>query len=283
MGLPTRAESTRENHPETRMWCRSQRAARFSRGAVAPTTRAAAPPSCARGQRLLLSSTLGGAEEKGHAAIVRKEFAKQPQRNYDNQAASSDAMLSWISGHLAGDLQPSLRVLDVAAGTGRISRLVAPKVNEVIAVDLTEEMMAVGKEQARAAGLNNIHWVVSKAQQMPFMDNAFDMVVSRLAVHHWDEPQSIVSEMARVCKPGGKVVLIDVVTPEDLTDAQGDRLNHLERLRDPSHVCFWRLSELFGFLKKARPALSVLPLVNRRDNQVLLDQWLELTNTPSTS
>jgi hypothetical protein len=63
----------------------------------------------------------------------------------------------------------------------------------------------------------------------------------------------------------------------------GDRLNHLERLRDPSHVCFWRLSELFGFLKKARPALSVLPLVDRRDNQVFLDQWLELTNTPSAS
>lgn len=269
------------------MWCRSQRVARVSRVVTPTATQAAVPSSCARGQRSLLSSAFGGegggAEEKGHAALVRREFAKQAQRNYDNQAASSDAMLSWISGHLAGDLQPSLRVLDVAAGTGRMSRLVAPKVKEVIAVDLTEEMMAVGKEQAQTAGLNNIHWVVSKAQQMPFMDNAFDVVVSRLAVHHWDEPQSIVSEMARVCKPGGKVVLIDIVTPEDLTDAQGDRLNHLERLRDPSHVCFWRLSELFGFLKKARPALSVLPLVDRRDNQVFLDQWLELTNTPSAS
>jgi hypothetical protein len=48
------------------------------------------PSSCARGQRSLLSSAFGGegggAEEKGHAALVRKEFAKQAQRNYDNQA-----------------------------------------------------------------------------------------------------------------------------------------------------------------------------------------------------
>jgi SAM-dependent methyltransferase len=192
-------------------------------------------------------------------------------------------MLSWIREHLAGDLRPSFRVLDVAAGTGRMSRLVAPNVKEVIAVDLTEEMMAVGKEQAKMAGINNIHWIMSKAQQMPFMDNAFDVVVSRLAVHHWNEPQSIVSEIARVCKPGGKVVLIDIVTPDHLTAAQGKRLNDLERLRDPSHVFFWRLSELFGFLEKACPTLSPLPLVDRKDNQVSLGQWLDVTDTPDAS
>ncbi len=51
----------------------------------------------------------------------------------------------------------------------------------------------------------------------------------------------------------------------------GDRLNHLERLRDPSHLCFWRLSELFSFLKKARLALSVLSLIEWRDNRLFLD------------
>ena len=48
-------------------------------------------------------------------------------------------------------------------------------------------------------------------------------------------------------------------------------------------MCFWRLSELYSFLKKARPALSVLPLVDRRDNQLFLDPWLDLTNTPSAN
>jgi len=73
-------------------------------------------------------------------------------------------------------------------------------VKEVVAVDITKEMMAVGRDAAIKEGHKNISWVQSDARKIPFADASFDLVVSRLALHHWPQPQTIVNEMARLCR-----------------------------------------------------------------------------------
>jgi ubiquinone/menaquinone biosynthesis C-methylase UbiE len=232
--------------------------------------------------------------EVDHDAVVRREFAEQAARGFDSQSASTEEMLVWARQAL--DLRSNHRVLDVAAGTGRISRTVAPYVREVVALDITQEMMDVGKKEAQQAAIHNIDWVLSRAQQMPFEDNSFDLVVSRLAVHHWKEPQVILNEMSRVCKSGGHVAIIDIVVPPHFAHKQ-DQINHWERLRDPSHVAFLTIPQLQHLFESARPRLRLCTaethpkvgqlgygagIVDMRDNFNLFQRWFNLTNTPET-
>ena len=64
-------------------------------------------------------------------------------------------------------------------------------------------------------GINNIEFHRGDAAKLPFGDASFDLVVTRLAIHHFDKPATIVHEMARVCKPGGRVILVDITSVDD--------------------------------------------------------------------
>ena len=71
------------------------------------------------------------------------------------------------------------------------------------------------------------------AERLPFLDDGFDIVISRLAFHHFANPKRCFSEMARVLKPGGKLVVIDMEAAEETLRAVEDEI---ETLRDPSHM-----------------------------------------------
>lgn len=81
-------------------------------------------------------------------------------------------------------------------------------------LDLTDEMLAVGKREADAAGVRNVVFQQGRADAMPFLERSFDLVVSRFAVHHFDRPQAVLTEMARVCRADGRVGIMDIVVPE---------------------------------------------------------------------
>jgi ubiquinone/menaquinone biosynthesis C-methylase UbiE len=78
-------------------------------------------------------------------------------------------------------------------------------------------------------GRDDVVFVRGDATDLPFPDDQFDVVVSRFALHHMDDPAQAIAEMARVCHPEGSVTLIDMVSG-------GERHDELERLRDPSHT-----------------------------------------------
>src|SRR5688572_28625776 len=88
-------------------------------------------------------------------------------------------------------------VLDVAAGTGHVARALAASVRAVIAVDATEAMLAAGKAEADRAGLRNVVFQRGDAAALPFADGSFDIVLSRFALHHFEQPAVQVREMAR--------------------------------------------------------------------------------------
>jgi ubiquinone/menaquinone biosynthesis C-methylase UbiE len=209
-------------------------------------------------------------EETQHE-VVRREFRQQAARfGGAGLTLSNRDYLTWMVDQL--DLRPSLTVLDVAAGTGHLSRAIAPHVQRVVAVDLTPEMLAQGQCEAEQAGLTNLVFEQGVAEQLPYPDAAFDLVVSRFSLHHFTDARGPLREMVRVCRPGGRVAIIDMVSPDDLTTAA--TYNHLERLRDPSHTRALTADELQGLMREV--GLNVVHTVTR-DIEVHPERWMDLT------
>ena len=165
-------------------------------------------------------------------------------------------------------------VLEVAAGTCACGRSFAPLVQTVVCLDATLSMLQVGKREADLHRLHNMVFVKGCAEELPFLDASFDLVFSRLAFHHFTETDVAFSEMARVLKPGGKLIMIDM---EAAAEALRDTEDAIEKLRDPSHVRNLSQGEMKALF--AAYGLSVIKC-EPADIRQRLKSWLALTKTP---
>jgi ubiquinone/menaquinone biosynthesis C-methylase UbiE len=136
--------------------------------------------------------------------------------------------------------QPAWRALDIATGGGHAAYAFAPHVARVWATDITDEMLAIVREQAEKRGLANLRVGYAKAEALPFEDKSFDLVVCRIAPHHFDSIPAFLAESFRVLVDGGTLALVDNVVPAGTV---GDFVNAFERLRDPSHLRAWTMDE----------------------------------------
>ena len=109
------------------------------------------------------------------------------------------------------------RVLDVAAGTGNASIPAAQRGAKVTASDLTPELLAAGRATAEAEGLE-LDWVEADAENLPFEDESFDVVMSCIGAMFAPHHQAVADEMVRVCRPGGTIGLLSW-TPEGMLGA----------------------------------------------------------------
>jgi ubiquinone/menaquinone biosynthesis C-methylase UbiE len=204
--------------------------------------------------------------------VVRREFGQQAARFGDQGLTlSNQAYLQWMVEQL--DLQPHFEVLDVAAGTGHLSRAISPHVSRVVALDITPEMVAQGQCEAEKQGLTNVVFELGEAEHLTYANEAFDLVVTRFSLHHFADARGPVQEMVRVCRRGGRVAVIDLVSPDD--PAVAATYNDLERLRDPSHVRALTAGELQRVMRDT--GLDVVR-IHPRDVEVHLDPWLDLTH-----
>jgi ubiquinone/menaquinone biosynthesis C-methylase UbiE len=112
----------------------------------------------------------------------------------------------------ASAVESGQRVLDVAAGTGNVAIPAALRGAEVTASDVTPELLAIGERVAADRGAK-LTWEVGDAQALPYADNEFDTVLSCVGVMFAPKHQPSADELVRVCKPGGRVGLINW-TPE---------------------------------------------------------------------
>jgi ubiquinone/menaquinone biosynthesis C-methylase UbiE len=146
-------------------------------------------------------------------------------------------------------VQPTDRVLDVATGTGHTAFAFAPQVREVIATDVTPEMLSEGEKLKSELGMRNVEFKIADAHDLPFEDESFDIVTCRRAAHHFVDISQALREMNRVLKPGGRLVIDDRSVPaDDFVDAL---LNRLDVLHDHSHVREYRPSEWQTMLQDA--------------------------------
>ncbi|HET9015782.1 MAG TPA: methyltransferase domain-containing protein [Thermomicrobiaceae bacterium] len=178
------------------------------------------------------------------------------QRVREQFGAAGDAYVR-SAGHREGDdlgrlvtwaeLTPQTLALDIATGGGHTALAVAPHVGRVTVTDLTPQMLDQARVHLTGKGITNAEYWLADAEDLPFPDAAFDVVTCRIAPHHFADVDRFVAEVARVLRPGGRLMLVDSVVPED---AQLDAfVNTLEARRDPSHVRSLRLSEWVGLLE----------------------------------
>lgn len=162
-------------------------------------------------------------------------------------------------GHAAGDdlqrlvelaePQPGDLALDVSTGGGHVALALAPYVARIIASDLTPRMLDAARTFLTSRGVTNATFVVADAEHLPFLDASFDLVTVRIAPHHYADVRAAVCEMARVLRPGGRLIVIDNIVPED---AQLDALaNEWEKRRDPSHVREYTATKWQTYLTEA--------------------------------
>jgi ubiquinone/menaquinone biosynthesis C-methylase UbiE len=145
--------------------------------------------------------------------------------------------------------QPGWRALDIATGGGHTALALAPRVSEVVATDLTPEMLVAAERFIRGKGAANVSFRQADATALPFKDGEFDLVTCRIAPHHFPDCAQFVRETARVLRPGGVAALIDNVVPDNIAAAR--HLNALEKLRDPSHNWAYTAADWLGFFAAA--------------------------------
>ncbi len=123
-------------------------------------------------------------------------------------------------------------VLDVACGPGLVACEFAAIANNVTGIDITEKMIEQAINHQQEKQLKNMAWNIGDVLPLPYADNKFSIVLTRYSFHHFLDPQKVLSEMYRVCRPGGSILVADVALPSKNIDVY----NQMEKLRDPSHT-----------------------------------------------
>jgi ubiquinone/menaquinone biosynthesis C-methylase UbiE len=171
-----------------------------------------------------------------HQSTVTRQFGAQAQAYLTSAVHAQGHDLRQLGG-LAARVGGGATVLDLGCGAGHASFAMAPHVAEVVAYDLSAEMLDVVAGAAAERGLGSIRTRQGPAERLPFPDGSFALVASRYSAHHWTDPAAALREAARVLKPGGQLCLVDVVGPQGPHASLLDtHLQALELLRDVSHV-----------------------------------------------
>ena len=208
-------------------------------------------------------------------SFVAEHYAPRASAYVTSAVHAAGADLDQIEALVQG--REGARVLDLGCGGGHVSYRVAPHVGEVVAVDLTSDMLAEVFRTASERGLSNIATRQAAAERLPFEDGAFDLVLCRFTAHHWHDVEAGLREARRVLKAGGLAVFVDVVAPADpLLDTH---LQTLELLRDPSHVRNYTIAEWVAALARARFAPTGL---TARRLRMEFDVWIARTRTSAT-
>lgn len=173
-----------------------------------------------------------------HNATIIRQFTRwaRPfgQLPLHSESAVMDRTLAAIAP------APGMEVLDVACGPGILACAIAAKGARVTGIDLTPAMIGEARARQQRGGLEGMEWHVGDAMSLPFPDARFDCVTTRYSFHHIRQPAAVFAEMARVCRPGGRIVVIDA-TPSPETQQAYDRM---ETVRDPSHASALTLDQL---------------------------------------
>ena len=208
-----------------------------------------------------------------HKAMIRQEFTQQAQAYAANPSIADHARL--IRLVQAVQPQPGARVLDVATGPGYVAMAFAEAGCEVMGIDLTEEPLSIAEQKRQARGLTNLQFQLGDAEHLPFREQEFDVVVSRFALHHCEDPQRVLTEMARVCRIQGMVAIEDLVVSE--YPARAAYQNSFEQLRDPSHTRALPISEFLALFTTC--GLEVEQIYTDYLTPAL-EQWLANARTP---
>lgn len=138
-------------------------------------------------------------------------------KRYSNLSANSNLSCGGNLSYLA--LRPGEKVLDLGCGRGtetiQAAELISPS-GFAWGIDLTPVMINAAKDQAREAGVENVEFLLSSIEQIPFATGSIDALISNCAINHVADKLSVYSEIYRVLSPGGRFVISDIMTNKSL-------------------------------------------------------------------
>lgn len=176
---------------------------------------------------------------RSHEDHVATQFGPQAAAYVASAVHAAGADLDLLGERLRS--MPGAAVLDLGCGGGHVAFAAAAAGARVTAYDLSHEMLAAVSAEAARRGLSDIVTRQGAAESLPFPEACFDAVVTRYSAHHWRDVPAALREARRVLRPGGLLLVCDIVAPEEpLLDTH---LQAVELLRDPSHVRDYRVSE----------------------------------------
>lgn len=209
-----------------------------------------------------------------HKNAVDRQFGEQANAYLTSAVHAQGKDLQRLAQLLAP--HADARLLDLGCGAGHASFTAAARVAQVVAYDLSAQMLAVVKLAAAEKGLGNIQLQQGVAESLPFEDASFDLVISRYSAHHWHDVGQALREVRRVLKPGGRAIFMDVVSPgHPLLDIY---LQTVEVLRDTSHVRNYAPGEWLALLTEA--GLVVREVTSDR-LMLEFDSWVARMRTPA--
>jgi ubiquinone/menaquinone biosynthesis C-methylase UbiE len=162
------------------------------------------------------------------------------------------------------------RALDVGTGAGALALALAPFVREVVGVDPVPELLELARERAAP----NTEFVEGDGTALTFPDAGFDLAGTHRTLHHVGRPDLVVAELSRVTRPGGHVLVVDQLAPDD--PAEAAVLHEFETVRDSSHERLLTDAELRDLF-----AASGLDLVRERreEERRELAEYLDLAGS----
>jgi len=141
-------------------------------------------------------------------------------------------------------IEPGATVMEIGAGTGNFLDLFSGFASQLIAVDVTEQMLRTAKDSFASMSL-----VMGDGVRLPIRSRSIDLVTCAQMLHHVHEPLPLLKEMRRVTAANGGVLVVDQAAPESYE--QTAFMNQLEAIRDPSHASSRSPSSLRVLLQSA--------------------------------
>jgi ubiquinone/menaquinone biosynthesis C-methylase UbiE len=154
-------------------------------------------------------------------------------RTAERLAELEESRRADLTEHVRRFVQPAgdERALDSGTGTGALAFALAPHVREVVGVDREPELLTEARR--RSGAFTNVSFVEGDATKLVFQSGLFDLAGCARTLHHVHRPELVISELARVTRLGGRVLVIDQLAPAD--PLLGYEVDRFERARDPAH------------------------------------------------
>ncbi|MFL0418618.1 class I SAM-dependent methyltransferase [Sphingomonas sp. 179-I 2A4 NHS] len=207
-----------------------------------------------------------------HDDTTAQQFGPQAQAYVTSAAHASGPDLDRIEEiareHVGG------RALDLGCGGGHVAYRIAPLIGEVVACDLSTDMLDAVSTEAQRRGIGNIATRPAAAERLPFAEASFDYTVCRMSAHHWRNLEAGLREARRVTRRGATAMFVD---PFALADPLLDtHLQAIELLRDPSHVRNYNIAQWCAALGR-----SGFAIVSVKTHRLRMDfaNWIARMST----